>query len=148
MTGIDAPEKSQPFGEFCRKLLAQRVAGSEVRVELRGRDRYGRHLGVVFASPRAEGEVMSAANSSVRTDAESLALDINLAQVQAGCAWHYRQYEKQQKPGERVSYSQAEKKAREARVGLWIDSEPLEPWSFRRERQTSRQSRKKARRSS
>ena len=48
LTGIDAPEKSQPFGSVSRKHLASMVAGKNVRVEFSKNDRYGRILGKVW----------------------------------------------------------------------------------------------------
>jgi len=115
LTGIDAPEKAQSFGEVCRKKLADRVAAREVRVDTRGKDRYSRTLGVIWLTT-PNGEV-----------------DINLQQIEAGCAWHYKQYQRQQKPDERVRYSDAEARARSGRLGLWQDPDPVPPWKFRRE---------------
>ena len=45
LTGIDAPEKAQPFGNASRKNLALLVAGKNVHVESSKNDRYGRVLG-------------------------------------------------------------------------------------------------------
>jgi endonuclease YncB( thermonuclease family) len=131
MTGIDAPEKSQPFGEKCRETLASLVAGKNVRVDLRGNDRYSRSLGVILvpaSSPVTKGQAPSPAEK-----------DANLEQIAAGCAWHYKQYQKQQKPEERRRYSEAEDRARAAKLGLWRDPEPVAPWDFRRESRGSRQ---------
>jgi endonuclease YncB( thermonuclease family) len=47
LTGIDAPEKAQPFGNASRKHLAFMVAGKDVRIETSKSDRYGRVLGKV-----------------------------------------------------------------------------------------------------
>lgn len=116
MTGIDAPEKSQPFGEKCRENLASLVAGKEVRVDVRGTDRYSRQLGVIRVPTPNSTEI-----------------DANIAQISAGCAWHYKQYQKQQKPEERRAYSEAEERARAAQIGLWRDPEPEAPWEYRRE---------------
>lgn len=116
MTGIDAPEKSQPFGEKCRDHLASLIAGKDVRVDFRGTDRYSRSLGVIFAAQ----------------------VDVNLAQISSGCAWHYKQYQKQQKAEERRSYSEAEERARSAHLGLWRDANPQAPWEYRRETRGTR----------
>ena len=51
LTGIDAPEKKQPFGDASRKNLASLVAGKEVLVESNKQDRYGRALGKVWVQP-------------------------------------------------------------------------------------------------
>ena len=52
LTGIDAPEKAQPFGNASRKHLALMVAGKNVRIETSKRDRYGRVLGKVWVQPQ------------------------------------------------------------------------------------------------
>ncbi len=109
MLGIDAPEKSQPFGSRCREQLAEVVAGKEVRISTRKRDRYQRVLSKVMVDGR----------------------DANLSQVQAGCAWHYKQYARDQAAADRETYAAAEQEARSARRGLWKDAEPEAPWAFR-----------------
>lgn len=42
---IDAPELRQAFGTRAKQALAAKLAGKDVRVEWRARDRYGRILG-------------------------------------------------------------------------------------------------------
>jgi endonuclease YncB( thermonuclease family) len=59
--------------------------------------------------------------------------DVALAQVQAGLAWHYKRFEKEQTPSERVTYARAEEEARASRIGLWQSNQPLQPWEFRRQ---------------
>lgn len=61
-------------------------------------------------------------------------VDANLAQVKAGMAWHYKAYERDQRPADRWRYAQAEARARENRVGLWADRAPVAPWEFRKTR--------------
>ena len=65
ISGIDAPERKQPFGNASRKHLATLVAGQEITVKWENRDRYGRIVGFVIV----DGQ------------------DVNLAQVKAGMAW-------------------------------------------------------------
>ncbi len=103
--GIDAPEKKQPFGEASRRHLAEKIAGENVRLESRGRDRYGRLLAVVWLGNENQ----------------------NLRQVRDGYAWHYVQYAKKA-----TDYAAAEKQAREKRLGLWQEDDPTPPWTFRR----------------
>jgi len=111
LDGIDAPEKSQPFGDYCRKNLAAKVAGKEISVRVRKLDRYGRSI----------GNIQSKDGGSV-----------NLQQVKEGCAWFYRQYAREHERGERELYEAAEAKARAEKVGLWKDKEPEAPWEYRR----------------
>ena len=68
--------------------------------------------------------------------------DINLEQVKAGMAWHYKEYEREQTPADRELYAKAEDEARKARRGLWVDPEPIEPSQFRREQTAERRTRR------
>lgn len=110
LSGIDAPEKGMPFGQKSKDHLSDLVAGKEVSVEATKVDRYGRSVGKVLV----EG------------------LDANLAQVEAGYAWHYKDYQREQSRVDRLAYSHAEDRAREVKKGLWLDKEPVPPWEWRR----------------
>jgi endonuclease YncB( thermonuclease family) len=103
---IDAPEKSQPFGDSSRKHLAALVAGKIVEVEWTKKDKYGRILGTVWAM------------LPVRTD-------VNLQMVEDGFAWHYKHFDNT------PSYAAAETSARKAKRGLWKDPAPIPPHIFR-----------------
>lgn len=53
LQGVDAPELRQAFGRQSKKALSDLVFGQPVRVQLQGKDRYGRWLGkVLVAEPR------------------------------------------------------------------------------------------------
>lgn len=110
LAGIDAPEKGMPFGQKSKDNLSDMVAGKQVTVETTKLDRYGRNVGKVLVEGR----------------------DANLAQVEAGFAWHYKAYEREQSPADRLAYSYAEDRAREVKKGLWLDKEPVPPWEWRR----------------
>lgn len=111
LLGIDAPERRQAFGNRARQHLADRVFQREVAVEFGKKDRYGRILGKVVL----DGE------------------DINLLMLREGMAWHYKQFQRDQRPADRVLYATAEREAREAGRGLWADPHPQPPWEFRRQ---------------
>ena len=124
LTGIDAPEKAQPFGNASRKHLASIVAGKDVRVETTGRDRYGRVLGKVWVQPPdcpGCGKTLNA----------------NHAQILAGMAWWYRAYAKDQSPQDRGRYESAVNEARKRKRGLWSEPDPIPPWVWRRGQRTS-----------
>ena len=104
LNAIDAPEKSQAFGEASRKHLAALVAGKDVRVEYAKRDKYGRILGIVFVDGR----------------------DVNLEMLRAGFVWHYKRFDSTS------AYAAAEMDARQNRRGLWADKNPIEPEKFRK----------------
>jgi endonuclease YncB( thermonuclease family) len=46
--------------------------------------------------------------------------------------WWYRKYAGEQSDVDRVLYEDAERRAREGRVGLWRDPAPVAPWEWRR----------------
>lgn len=117
LAGIDAPEKSQPFGPQAQNHLAQAVLNQTVTVVYDKRDKYGRIVGKVLVQ----------------------GVDANLAQVQAGWAWHYRQYQGEQSAQDRETYSEAERLSRAAQRGLWQGNTPPEPpWDYRRRVKTER----------
>ena len=115
LTGIDAPERGQPFGTKSRDHLASMVAGKDVRVESKKNDRYRIVLGKVWVQP-------SDCPSCGKT------LDANHAQVLAGMAWWYRYYAKEQSPEDRGRYESAEDEAKARGWGLWADPNPINPY--------------------
>jgi endonuclease YncB( thermonuclease family) len=111
IAGIDAPEKSQAFGEAARENLARLAFGKHVEVRCGKRDRYGRDVCNVYSGGR----------------------DVGLEQVRGGYAWWYREYAREQSADERGAYEAAEREAREARRGLWREPMPTAPWAWRRQ---------------
>ncbi len=111
LSGIDAPEKSQAFGQVSKQHLSDLVFGQTVSVVFHKRDRYERIL---------VGKVL--VNGA----------DAGLNQIQSGLAWHYKRYEREQSAEDRVAYGRAEEQARAERRGLWRDRHPVPPWNFRR----------------
>lgn len=109
LTGIDAPEKNQPFGNRSKQSLSDMVFNKIVTVETVKRDRYGRELGKVLIGGK----------------------DANLEQIRAGLAWHYKAYEREQTAADRNTYAVAENEAKAAKRGLWVDVEPTPPWEWR-----------------
>ena len=103
LSAIDAPEKSQAFGQKSKQQLSNYVFGKDVTVTWKSKDKYGRVLGTVFVGGK----------------------DINLQMVRDGYAWHYKRFDKS------PAYAAAEQDARENRRGLWIDPNPIPPEQFR-----------------
>tara|TARA_R110001583_G_scaffold195554_1_gene376092 strand:- start:24319 stop:24849 length:531 start_codon:yes stop_codon:yes gene_type:complete len=112
LSGIDAPERKQAFGNVSRQHLARLVFGKEVIAECPKTDRYKRWICTI----------------------EVAGIDTNLAQVAAGMAWHYKAYQRDQRPEDRARYAVAEERAQEGKRGLWVDPNPQPPWEFRRNR--------------
>ena len=119
LTGIDAPERGQPFGTVSTKHLASMVAGREVFVESDKKDRYGRDLGKVWVQP-----------NDCPTCGKTL--DVNYAQILAGMAWWYRYYSKEQSPEDRGRYESAEDQAKDRKQWLWADPNPINPNEWRK----------------
>ena len=115
LSGIDAPERKQTFGDRSRQALADAVAGREVVIDWNKRDRYKRIVGKVLVSGQ----------------------DINLQQVRNGMAWHYKKYENEQDVEDRSRYANAEYEAQRDRVGLWRNKDPVAPWQYRQEKKLS-----------
>lgn len=110
LAGIDAPEKGQRFANRARDNLGAMVRRQQVTVLWHKRDGYGRLVGLVYLDGR----------------------EINLEQLRAGYAWWYRAYAAEQSIDERRRYARAEADAREQRLGLWADRNPVPPWAWRR----------------
>lgn len=112
LAGIDAPEKKQPFGQVSKQHLSNLVFDKTVTIETSKRDRYQREIGKILVNGR----------------------DANLSQVEAGLAWHYKQYAGEQSPADRQSYAAAEVSAQQTRKGLWYEENPVSPWDYRHQR--------------
>jgi endonuclease YncB( thermonuclease family) len=102
--GIDAPEKSQPFGQASKRALSDLTFKRMVEIDVTGRDRYKRSICKVRLG---------------RTD-------VNREQIYAGMAWMYRQYTKD------LSYEAAENTARAQRRGVWSEASAVPPWEYRK----------------
>ena len=109
LMGIDAPESEQDFGAASKQALSNYIYQREVTVEYKKFDKYKRIVGKVILDKQ----------------------DICLAMISDGMAWHYKDYAKEQSKTDRDLYSQAEVKARQAKIGLWQDSKAIAPSAFR-----------------
>jgi len=109
VSGIDAPEKAQAFGNRSKRGLSDCAFAKEVQVEVIKLDRYRRSVGKVI----------------------SQGTDCGLRQIELGLAWHYKAYAREQSPADRQSYAAAEDLAHERKLGLWSDPAAIPPWEFR-----------------
>lgn len=104
LSGIDAPEKKQSFGKKAKQYLSELIFNKTVSIRFSAIDQYGRIIGRVYLDN----------------------MDVGLAMLSAGMAWHYAQYDNT------PEYDAAEKQARAAGFGLWSDRAAVPPWDFRR----------------
>jgi endonuclease YncB( thermonuclease family) len=110
---IDAPETAQgPNGQQARNYLQQRLpVGREVSLEVKTTDRYGRSVAEVISE-----------------------ININLAMVEDGQTFAYRQYLSGCNAKE---YLDAEYRASRRRYGVWqVEDGITRPWDFRRGRRS------------
>lgn len=111
LSGIDAPEKRQAFGDKSKAALSECAFGKMADVEANKKDRYGRWVGKVIVMNK----------------------DCNLRQIELGLAWHYKQYEREQDVDDRSIYADAEYRAQIEKVGLWSEAGQTPPWKFRKQ---------------
>ena len=111
---IDAPETAQtPYGLKSRQYLQQRLPiGREVSLDIKTTDRYGRSVAEVISD-----------------------ININLALVEDGQAFAYRQY---LSGCDAKEYLDAEYRASRRRYGIWqVEGGITRPWDFRRGRRSA-----------
>ncbi|WP_045221577.1 thermonuclease family protein [Desulfonatronum thioautotrophicum] len=107
--GIDAPESRQPFGSKSTQFVRDLAALQTVKVDVRHTDRYGRTVAVIFLP-----------------DGTNLNEEI----VRAGLAWVYTQFCKDHSMC--AKWDQLQATAKQSRIGLWHDPDPIPPWEWRR----------------
>lgn len=109
LMGIDAPEKSQAFGNEAKKTLSNYIYKKEVTVEYKKLDKYKRIVGKVTLNGQ----------------------DICLKMIVDGMAWHFVEYEKEQSKTDKELYRKAEASARNGMIGLWRFNDAINPKEYR-----------------
>ena len=107
--GIDAPEKTQPFGVKSQANMGRLAFNKNAVADCPRRDRYGHLVCKVTVN----------------------GVDVGLQQLADGMAWWYRKYARDQSPEDRASYGRAETMAKLRRLGLWAGPTPMPPWEWR-----------------
>ena len=104
--GVDAPEMDQPFGRQAKAELALLALGKTLQGRIITIDCYYRLVVDVWAF------------STIR---------LGILMLRAGMAWHTPRWSP-----DRLAFTHAQHAARMARKGLWIDPDPVPPWTWRR----------------
>ena len=107
--GIDCPESSQSYGAEATQFTKNLVLNKSVKVEKKDTDYYGRVIGLVYLP---DGRLL------------------NKLLVENGYAWVYDIY--CQIP-ECSNWKNLETQAKNKKLGLWKDPNPIPPWQYRKQ---------------
>ena len=102
---VDTPEKSQPFGTKAKQFTSDQIYLKTIKYVVTDTDRYGRSIAMIYYD----------------TDNKYLSAEI----IKAGMGWHYKRYSTSKELAE------FEISARKNKIGLWVDSNPVEPSEWR-----------------
>jgi len=109
--GIDAPETenrrwpAQPYSGESKAFMIDLIDQQPVAVRLTGEQTYGREVGEIFV------------------DGQSASREL----IRVGLAWWNSKYAPLDTDLERL-----EAKARERKVGMWAEANPVPPWEYRK----------------
>ncbi|MEQ1762010.1 MAG: thermonuclease family protein [Pyrinomonadaceae bacterium] len=111
LQAIDAPDLGQSHFEESRNRLSELINGRGVQVAVHSTGPSGRIIGTVYYKGR----------------------DVSLGLLEKGLVWHYTRFPYQQTPTNQKVYSDAQKAATAAGIGIWAESNPVPPWVYRGE---------------
>ncbi len=103
LSEIDAPELGQPYGLEAKFYLESLILHKFVKLDVKGKDTYGRTLCEVRINGAYTNELM----------------------IRKGLAWAYKPYTSITLYNEYIG-------ARKNKVGLWVDSNPQPPFMYRK----------------
>lgn len=104
MEGIDAPEKGMPFYKVSKNYLGSLCFQKNVTIKVIETDVHERLVADTYLDSIELGQEM----------------------LKAGLAWHFKKYSSDE------TLAQLEKEARNNKIGLWSDPNPIAPWEIRR----------------
>lgn len=107
LDGIDCPEPEQEFGKEAAEFTTSFVYKKKLTIDIRNYDEEDRMIGRVVVDGK----------------------DLSLILVEEGLAWYVKDKNSDKK------LAKAQKKAKKAKKGLWKQSKPTPPWTFRDIRQ-------------
>lgn len=104
ISGIDAPERGQYYGDVATLHLQWLISGKSVVLKLKQKDSYGRWIATVYLD----------------------GTDISEEMLKEGLAWHYKEHDSN------PQYAKLEAEAKQAGLGLWCDDRAVPPWEWRK----------------
>jgi len=110
LSGADTPETGQAYWRVARDALFQLIADKPVTVRCYKQDWRKREV----CHATVEGT------------------DPALLLVKEGLAWYAFMFSDELTPAMRNAYEKAEAEARQRRIGLWQEPEPMPPWECRK----------------
>ena len=111
--GVDAPEGNQRFGRESREHLLDLLKNTPLRMKAMYKDQYQRTVAIVYLCDGKGFDERS----------------VNQQQVQAGMAWVYDSFCKEDVCG---TWKIEEALAKKQKLGLWKDEKPTPPWQWRK----------------
>lgn len=106
--GIMTPGRDQPYFKEAMQFTTDMVTGKIVDVEVVKKNQSGQPVGIVRVDGRCLNEEL----------------------IRAGWAWVSRHHGDKTPP--RPDWLEMEKTARESKIGLWQDKNPMPPWRWRK----------------
>jgi len=103
---IDCPEKKQPYGNKAKKFVSELCFGKFVT--LIHNNKFDRNKRLIAEVILEDGN------------------NLNKELIKNGLAWHFKKYST-----DRV-YAELELKARQNKIGLWSETDPIAPWEWRK----------------
>lgn len=104
---VDCPEKNQPFGTKAKQFTSDQIYLKTIKYVVTDTDRYGRSIAMIYYD----------------TDNKYLSAEI----IKAGMGWHYKRYSTSKE------LATFEDNARKNKIGLWVDTNPINPSDWRKQ---------------
>jgi endonuclease YncB( thermonuclease family) len=104
--GIDCPEKGQDYYQVAKQYLSDLIFNKTVVAQKTKTDKYRRTIAIVTVG----------------------GVNVNEKLLEKGLAWHYREFDNN------PTWQRLEDNARNKKVGLWQEPNPIPPWEYRKKK--------------
>ncbi len=105
---IDCPEKKQPFGAKAKQFVSDACFGKYVTLIINDKNKFDRNKRLIAEVILEDGK------------------NLNKELVKNGLAWHFKKY------SDSKEYNRLEKTARNNKIGIWSEPNPIAPWDWRK----------------